>query len=201
MKWSLIAAEGRQAGKIIPISVAQFVIGRHSQCQLRAASSTVSKQHCALLERNGQAWVRDFDSSNGTYVNGVRVEGEARLQNGDCLKVGPLVFLVWIEQAEPDREDSFLSDLDASGTPADSSMIAAALLESLDSKPVPDLLSLAEESSEGSTVLKPAAAAESAPPPTASKPAKRRASSRSARPPLPAAAQALLDAYLQRSKQ
>src|SRR5207237_1011414 len=40
------------------------------------------------------AFVRDFDSTNGTYVNEERVHGERELHNEDRLKVGPLEFRV-----------------------------------------------------------------------------------------------------------
>ena len=38
----------------------------------------------------------DLKSSNGTFVNGVRVNGEQELQSGDLVKVGPLEFAVQI---------------------------------------------------------------------------------------------------------
>lgn len=48
----------------------------------------VSRVH-AVLERLGGAWsVRDVSSRNGTFVNGSRVSGEARLGHGDEIRVG-----------------------------------------------------------------------------------------------------------------
>jgi predicted component of type VI protein secretion system len=96
MELNLIVAEGKHEGKVIPIQGKQFVIGRHEKCQLRPASESVSKHHCAVLLRGGHVIVRDFESSNGTFVNGERVRGDRELRNEDCLEIGPLVFLVWI---------------------------------------------------------------------------------------------------------
>jgi predicted component of type VI protein secretion system len=97
MKLSLVVASGVHEGKAIPITTPQFVIGRDEQCQLRPASPAISKRHCALMVRGGQVFVRDFGSTNGTFVNGQLVEGEVELFDQDLLKVGPLEFRVGME--------------------------------------------------------------------------------------------------------
>lgn len=98
MKLSLVVTTaGKAQGQIIPIKLAQFVIGRDPQCNLRPASALISKRHCAVLIKNGQVFVRDFDSTNGTFINDKPVKGEAPLQQDDELKVGPLCFKVVIE--------------------------------------------------------------------------------------------------------
>src|SRR5438552_4908071 len=97
MNLRLVVAGGVHQGKAIPITTPQFVIGRDPQCQLRPASSAISKRHCALLVRGGRVFVRDFGSTNGTFVNGQLVQGEVEIQNGDRFKVGPLDFTVALE--------------------------------------------------------------------------------------------------------
>jgi len=98
MKLSLVVTTaGKAQGQVIPIKLAQFVIGRDPQCNLRPASALISKRHCAVLVKSGQVFVRDFDSTNGTFINDKPVKGEAPLQNDDELKVGPLSFKVLIE--------------------------------------------------------------------------------------------------------
>ncbi len=49
--------------------------------------STVSRRHATLFLQNGQWWIRDEGSANGTFVNGQRVT-EKPLQIGDHLKLG-----------------------------------------------------------------------------------------------------------------
>jgi pSer/pThr/pTyr-binding forkhead associated (FHA) protein len=99
MKLSLVVEGGVHSGKAIPITLPQFVIGRDAQCQLRPASAAISKRHCAILVRGSQVFVRDFGSTNGTFVNGELVQGEVELHNNDKLKVGPLEFIVALEVA------------------------------------------------------------------------------------------------------
>jgi pSer/pThr/pTyr-binding forkhead associated (FHA) protein len=99
MKLRLIVEGGVHAGKAIPITLPQFVIGRDAQCNLRPSSAAISKRHCAIMVRGSQVFVRDFGSTNGTFVNGVLVQGEVELRNADKLKVGPLEFVVGLELA------------------------------------------------------------------------------------------------------
>jgi pSer/pThr/pTyr-binding forkhead associated (FHA) protein len=99
MKLRLIVVGGVHEGKAIPINLPQFVIGRDPQCQLRPASAAISKRHCAIMVRGGQVFIRDFGSTNGTFVNSELVQGEVELRGGDKLKVGPLEFTVGLEVA------------------------------------------------------------------------------------------------------
>ncbi len=101
MKLSLVVASGVHEGKPIPITTPQFLIGRDPQCQLRPASPAISKRHCAVMVRGGKVFVRDFGSTNGTFVNDQLVQGEVEVQNGDRLKVGPLDFKVALEVTAP----------------------------------------------------------------------------------------------------
>ena len=98
MKLSLVVlTPGKGEGKVIPITLSPFVIGRDPQCHLRPASPIISKRHCALLTQGGKVSVRDFDSTNGTFVNGAQVQGEVPLRHDDRLQVGPLAFRVRLE--------------------------------------------------------------------------------------------------------
>lgn len=98
MKLSLVVlTTGKMEGKSIPIKIAQFIIGRDPQCNLRPASALISKRHCAVLVRDNRVFVRDFDSTNGTRVNDQPVKGEQELFNHDQLSVGPLLFRVVLE--------------------------------------------------------------------------------------------------------
>src|SRR5262245_25154835 len=102
MKISLVVlSAGKAAGKALPINSAQFIIGRDPECNLRPTSAMISKRHCAVLVKEGQVSIRDFDSTNGTFVNDEPVKGEVPLKDGDNIKVGPLSFKVVIEAGTP----------------------------------------------------------------------------------------------------
>jgi predicted component of type VI protein secretion system len=98
MKLSLMVVNaGKASGQTIPIKTAQFVIGRDAQCNLRPASAMISKKHCAVILKDGKLFLRDFDSTNGTFLNDERVTGEVALKSDDLIKVGPLTFKVIVE--------------------------------------------------------------------------------------------------------
>lgn len=101
MKLSLVVAQGVHTGKTIPVTSADFVIGRDPQCQLRPASPAVSKQHCGISVREGKVFVRDCGSTNGTFLNGEQIAGEREAKAGDRLRVGPLEFDLQIEATVP----------------------------------------------------------------------------------------------------
>jgi pSer/pThr/pTyr-binding forkhead associated (FHA) protein len=118
MKLSLKVAQGVHEGKLIPIPVSQFLVGREESCQLRPASAAVSKRHCAILVRSGKVLVRDIGSTNGTFVNDEQITEEVEVANGDRLKIGPLEFVIQVEDAtETPPPVNKKSDLASAVTP------------------------------------------------------------------------------------
>jgi hypothetical protein len=83
---------------IIPITHAEFVIGRDRACHLRPTSRYVSRQHCIIVISNIFVHVRDLGSRNGTLVNGIRVDGRQELQHGDILQIDSICYYVSIER-------------------------------------------------------------------------------------------------------
>jgi pSer/pThr/pTyr-binding forkhead associated (FHA) protein len=92
MNFSLIVTTGATAGKEIPIRMPEFIIGRDPECHLRPASPLISKKHCAFINLPDKVILKDFGSTNGSFVNEVRVVGEQELKDGDTVKFGPLLF-------------------------------------------------------------------------------------------------------------
>lgn len=98
MKLSLVVSTaGKNDGRVIPITSPSFLIGRDPACHLRPASPMIGKRHCALSIRHNRVYVRDLASINGTFVNDRPVRVTRELNDGDLLKVGPLVFKVCLE--------------------------------------------------------------------------------------------------------
>src|SRR6478672_10789106 len=98
MKLSLVVLNaGKASGQAIPVTLPQLIIGRDPECNLRPASVLLSKRHCAVITNGDQVMIRDYGSTNGTFVNDKPVKGELSLGDGDTLKVGPLSFRVSIQ--------------------------------------------------------------------------------------------------------
>jgi len=94
MELTLKVLTGRNAGQVVRVPVPKFLIGRSDDCHLRPHSDLISRHHCAILIDNGVVAVRDFNSRNGTFVNGEKVVGQTPLKTGDKLSIGQLVFEV-----------------------------------------------------------------------------------------------------------
>jgi len=92
MKLSIVVISGSSIGKEIPIRVPEFVVGRDPECHLRPASPMISKRHCAFIIEGERVTFKDFGSTNGSFINDVRVEKDTVLHDGDVVKFGPLTF-------------------------------------------------------------------------------------------------------------
>jgi pSer/pThr/pTyr-binding forkhead associated (FHA) protein len=80
-------------GSDIPLGSSPLVVGRHPGCDAWLRSRRVSRRHCCLVRAGGEVFVRDLGSTNGTWINGHRVN-EGRLRPGDELAVAGLRFRV-----------------------------------------------------------------------------------------------------------
>jgi pSer/pThr/pTyr-binding forkhead associated (FHA) protein len=94
MQVKLVVAKGSSRKQAIELRSAETVIGRRRGCDVRVSASQVSRRHCLLSVHEGYVTVQDLDSVNGTYVNGVRIEGKRTVQPGDRLDIGPVTFVV-----------------------------------------------------------------------------------------------------------
>jgi len=64
------------------------IVGRKSSvCDIRLASKRVSQVHCMIFQADGEFWIQDLDSSNGTWVNGHRIESDYLLRSGDRIRI------------------------------------------------------------------------------------------------------------------
>jgi pSer/pThr/pTyr-binding forkhead associated (FHA) protein len=69
-------------------------IGRATGADFIVDAGMVSRVHCRLTATSDAVEVADLDSTNGTYVNGLRVE-HASLKDGDELGIGRVTFHVY----------------------------------------------------------------------------------------------------------
>ncbi len=81
------------------------LIGRSSEA-LPLRDTTVSRRHAELTPDDGRWYLRDLDSANGTFVNGLKVAGEpVELSPGDQIRCGStlMVFGITVEDGKTDR--------------------------------------------------------------------------------------------------
>jgi pSer/pThr/pTyr-binding forkhead associated (FHA) protein len=84
-------------------STERIGIGRHDSNDLQLGSRTVSNYHAEVLNEAEGLLLRDIDSTNGTYVNGERVD-QRRLNSGDRVCIGNYLLTVNIKPLENHSE-------------------------------------------------------------------------------------------------
>jgi len=91
--WTLTGrlAEVGESRRIV-ITDNPFRVGRKAGLSLTLQQQTVSGLHAELVVREGQLLVRDLGSTNGTYLNGVRVQRETPVGDGDLIQFADLPF-------------------------------------------------------------------------------------------------------------
>ncbi|NIL96787.1 MAG: FHA domain-containing protein [Planctomycetales bacterium] len=97
MQLKLKVIGGERDGTEIPVPGPKFLIGRDADCNLRPNSEMISRHHCIVIVEQGYVGLRDFNSKNGTFVNGERICGERELKTGDELGIGNLRFVVHMD--------------------------------------------------------------------------------------------------------
>jgi predicted component of type VI protein secretion system len=137
MQVILTVLRGPHQGRRIPITVAEFLIGRDPLCHLRPSSKDVHWQHCTIVSRETGIYLRDDSQRGNTYLNRRQlVGGEMELLNGDRLRVGPLEFTVSVNGEREPKSNVKLGTLLAGGPEPETRAIRSTLGVSV-SQPTP----------------------------------------------------------------
>jgi len=86
---------------IFPIE-SKVIIGRDTSCDITLPLEHLSRKHLELELRSGHLFVKDLDSSNGTFLNGIRVK-ESEVKAGDKIKLDVLTFEVSAPAHDPNK--------------------------------------------------------------------------------------------------
>ncbi len=86
----LVGLGGPARGASFDIRAKRVLIGRAPECDVRLDDPDVSRNHAALVAEGGGYVIEDLGSTNGTFVNGMRVS-RARLSPLDLIEVGRCV--------------------------------------------------------------------------------------------------------------
>jgi hypothetical protein len=85
----VVASAVLEPGQEYELSAAPLTIGRGGQNDVQIeADEFASARHVRIEPRRDGVWVNDLGSTNGTFVNGVRVDRPRKLANGDVVRAG-----------------------------------------------------------------------------------------------------------------
>lgn len=71
----------------------ELSLGRSSSNDIVIKDPFISKKHFKILKDEGEFFIEDLNSSNGTYVNGDKIGDVVVLKNNDLIKTGDLEFI------------------------------------------------------------------------------------------------------------
>lgn len=85
----MVRVRGANLGQVIRLSLAEYVLGRHQDCDIWIGDDGVSRRHARILRQGDGHVLQDLASANGTFVNGARVKRH-QLHDGELIQLGPI---------------------------------------------------------------------------------------------------------------
>ncbi|MCC6337333.1 MAG: FHA domain-containing protein [Myxococcales bacterium] len=109
MGFQLVISEGKEAGREFLFDQDSVLIGRTSECDVILYDPGVSRRHARIFVENGEFFVEDVGSSNGTQVNGEVIKRQP-LKDGDSISLGPVVFNFKPTELEPATAEELVGE-------------------------------------------------------------------------------------------
>lgn len=114
------ALSGPRQGESFPLTGEEIFIGREPTNHIAVLDATASRRHCSICKEGEQFLLRDRESRNNTFVNGVPV-AEHVLRHGDQIRVGQSLFVFREAGASDTAAEEPVLEYDS--TPAGSTVI------------------------------------------------------------------------------
>jgi pSer/pThr/pTyr-binding forkhead associated (FHA) protein len=96
----VILSQG-MTGRSHDLKVDKTTIGRVDDNTFPIPEASVSSHHCEIFLQGEQVVVKDLNSTNGTFINGDKVTGEATLKPGQILRLGQVELRLEVAGATP----------------------------------------------------------------------------------------------------
>ena len=95
----MIVIRGEPQGKRYLLNEDLMALGRDPSVPLAINDSNVSRRHAEIIKRDGKVFIKDLGSTNGSFINDKKIEGEAELHKEDMIKIGNTI-LKYLPQGE-----------------------------------------------------------------------------------------------------
>lgn len=143
MTWKLQAITGDITGQEISITH-DMLVGRHQDADVLLQSAEISRRHAALLLKDQGLWVQDLNSSNGTFVNNVKIDHETLLKDGDILQFASLKFSILAPVADVVQDDKPEVEMEPVIESTQSVVVEKTAAEQMNEQGMPSLTERAE---------------------------------------------------------
>jgi hypothetical protein len=101
-RYALRFISGKYQGGEFPLRMnREIVIGRSSDLDMVLVEDMVSRRHAKITSTDAEVFIQDLGSTNGTFVNGEKIVGRARMNEGDRILVGTSIIKVVAAELNP----------------------------------------------------------------------------------------------------
>lgn len=83
---------GLEKGDAFGVAGGEIVIGRSADSDVLVADTFISSRHARIFLMKEQYWLEDLSSTNGTFLNGVKIDKPTVLAEGDRIQLGDVTF-------------------------------------------------------------------------------------------------------------
>lgn len=95
-----------------------LLIGRHQTADIQLHSPDISRRHAGLSVQGDDLLVIDLQSSNGTFVNDVRIENDVKVQVGDKIRFANIEYRVEQADIQIEQETTIAQQMSEQGMPS-----------------------------------------------------------------------------------
>jgi len=100
-EFQFIMRSGPTPGKVFPLEGNEITIGRENTNTIVINDAEVSRRHARMEKRGTTYMIQDLGSTNGTFVNGVRISGLQVLNAGDEVSFGENIVMMYEAVVDP----------------------------------------------------------------------------------------------------
>lgn len=142
-QYALRFISGKYQGGEFPLRMGrEIIIGRSSDLDMVLVEDMVSRKHAKIVTSNGEIFIQDMGSTNGTFVNGEKVE-RARLAEGDRILVGTsIIKLIAVDPGQVAHSEAEARQRLQAGAAQRQSTAGRPMSGVIEEIPLPDLLQL-----------------------------------------------------------
>ncbi len=145
-RFALRFISGKYQGGEFPVRMnREIIIGRSSDLDMVLVEDMVSRRHAKITSTDVEVFIQDVGSTNGTFVNGEKIAGRAKLSEGDRILLGTSIIKVVAADSVASSgasEAEARRRLEASGQRQGTAMGGRPMSGVIEEIPLPDLLQL-----------------------------------------------------------
>jgi pSer/pThr/pTyr-binding forkhead associated (FHA) protein len=108
-EYQIVMRAGPTPGKVFPVSGESFTIGREPGNGIAINDAEVSRKHARMAQQGTTYTIEDLGSTNGTFVNGVRLTAPHALRPGEVIAFGEQISVVFEAVVNTDPNATMLS--------------------------------------------------------------------------------------------